>query len=261
MTTTGPRAAAAAFAGTAVSLVLGVYLPAAGPRLGDAASLAVYVAASLGVVALALVVTHRIEARGVPAELGMDRSAALGLGWAFALTAPMLVGFLLLRRGVFFEAGGFDGVRARPWAVLASWAGAGLVEETLFRGYLFRQLVLRAAWPAPRAMLVCGAVFGLLHVPAAWGRPPADVVGAAVVTGVGGAGLCWFLKEWSWNLWFVVGWHAFVNLWWTLGQGGTAVGGPAANALRLGVVVLTVAVTVRRGRTADPRRSPAAPPG
>lgn len=243
------RVVAATFAGLAAALVLGVYLPSFIPGLGDAASLAVYVGASLGVVAFALVKTHRIPLRAVPAELGMDRSAVVGLSWAFVVTLPMVLGFLLARQGVFFEEGALDVVTRRPWAVLAAWAGAGLVEETLFRGYFFRQLVLRAGWPTHRGILVCGAIFGLLHVPAAWGRPPGEIVGAALVTAVGGAGFCWFLKEWRWNLWFVIGWHAFVNLWWTLGQGGdSAVGGSLSNVLRLGVVALTVVLTVNRHR-------------
>ncbi len=243
------RSALAAFAGLAGALALGVYLPAFWPGLGDAASFALYVFVSLGAVSLALVLTHGIPWRAIPAELGLDRSAAVGLAWAFALTSPMLMGFLILRRGVFFEEGGLHDLGERPWAVLQAWAGAGLVEETLFRGYFFRQLVLRAGWSPTRGILVCGAIFGLLHVPAAWGKAPGEIAGVALVTAVGGAAFCWLLKEWGWNLWFVIGWHAFVNLWWTLGQGGSsAVGGPLANGLRLGIVALTIATTVNRER-------------
>jgi len=246
---TGRRAAVAAFGGLSVALALGVYLPAFLPGLSDAVSLALYVFVSLAVISSALVMTHGIPLRAVPTELGLNRSAPGGLFWAFAITVPMLLGFVLLRRGVFFEEGALDVVRRRPWAVLEGWAGAGLVEETLFRGYFFRQLVLRAGWSSQRGIVVCGLVFGLLHIPATWGQPPAEIAGAALITAAGGAGFCWFLKEWNWNLWFVIGWHAFVNLWWTLGQGGdSAVGNALANSLRLAVVALTLAVTMNRHR-------------
>lgn len=243
------RASVAAFLGLAGALAVGVYSPLVLPELGDVGELALYLAGSLGVVALALVVTHRMPVHAVPAELGMDRGVLQGLAWALVLTVPMLLGFLVLRRGVFFEPGGMDDLTERPWAVLQSWAGAGLVEETLFRGYFFRQLVRRGGWPAGRAMLLCGLVFGLLHVPGAWGEPAGEIVGAVAVTAIGGAAFCWMLLRWDWNLWFVIGWHAFVNLWWTLGQGGdTAAGDGLSNALRLGVVALTVVATIRHGR-------------
>lgn len=230
------------------ALVLGVYGSDLVPGLSDGASFLHYLVVSLGMVALALVVTHRIPLRAVPAELGMDRSVVVGLGWSLLLTLPMLIGFVLMGRVAVFEPGGIDVVRERPWAVLQSWAGAGLIEETLTRGYLFRQLVVRARWPRGRAILVGGLVFGLLHVPAAWGGSPADIAGAVVITAIGGAGFCWLLAEWDWNLWFVVGWHTFVNLWWMLGQAGDTVGGPAGGVLRIVIVVLTVVVTVNRHR-------------
>ncbi len=247
------RAIPAAFLGLTLAVGVGLFLPRAlFPGMSDAARLAVYLVVPLGIVAGALRLTHGLALRDLPGEVGLDRSALGGIAWAFLLTSPILLGFLLLREGVFFEEDGLVVMRERPLAVLRGWAGAGLVEETIFRGYFFAQLVRRGGWPVGRAILVTGVLFGLLHVPAAWGKPTAEVIGAAVVTGAGGAGLCWFFARWNWNLGFVIGWHAFVNLFWTLGQAGDAVGSSSAGALRLGVIVLTVVVTLRRFPVPEP---------
>lgn len=243
------RATVAAFSGLAAALALGVYANAWLPEeIPDSGWVAVYLAGSLAPVIVALMVANRIPLRKVLAELGLDRPARVGLGWALLLTAPMVIGFAVMGRGVFGDADGWGEVTRRPWLFLKSWAGAGLVEEVLFRGFLYRQLVVRGGWGSGRAMVLCGVIFGALHLPSVWGEPPGQMAGTVAVTAIGGAAFCWLLKEWRWNLWFLVGWHALVNLWWTLGQAGGAVGEGSANLLRIAIIVLTFALTAQRDR-------------
>ena len=239
---------AATFGALAGALLLGLYARRWLPAMPDGLAFALYLGGGLLPIALALRVVHRLPWRELPRELGFDRSPWTGLGAALLLTAPMVLGFALLEPGLRLEPTELAVVRQRPFAFVEAWAGAGLVEETLFRGFLFRQLVRRANWSDGRAMAACGLLFGLLHIPANRGAPAGELAAAAAITAVGGAAFCWFLREWDWTLWFVIGWHAFVNLWWMAGDGGGTTGHPRANALRLLVVALTVGVTMNRRR-------------
>ncbi|MBM4015477.1 MAG: CPBP family intramembrane metalloprotease [Planctomycetes bacterium] len=132
----------------------------------------------LAPVALALRAVHRLPWRDVPRELGFDRSPVVGLGAALVLTLPMALGFALLEPGLRLDEASLAEVRRRPWAFLQGWAGAGLVEEALFRGFLFRQLVLRARWPDGRALALVGVLFGLLHIPSNLGAPAGELAAA-----------------------------------------------------------------------------------
>lgn len=243
------RSTISAFVGLVAALVLGVYSNGWLPEdASDPWLVTVFFAGSIAPLVVALMLANRISLRAVFAELGLDRPVHVGLGWALLLTGPMLVGFAVLGHGVFGDSVGWDEVTRRPWLFAKSWAGAGLVEETIFRGYFYRQLVLRGGWRSDRAMVLCGVIFGALHVPPVWGQSLGQIAGVFAITGVGGAAFCWLLKEWGWNLWFLIGWHAFVNLWWTLGQAGGAVGEGSANLLRIGIIILTFVLTSRRDR-------------
>ena len=242
------RATVYAHLGLAVGMAAGVHGPAF-LEVSDGWKLLLRLVGTFAALGGVLFLAHGLGARATLAELGFDRSALRGLGSALILTSPMVIGMLVAGRGVFSGSGGMAALMESPWRFLGSWAGAGLIEEALFRGFYFRQLVLRGGWSVARAMLVCGVIFGLLHVPPVWGDGPGKIIGVVAITGIGGAAFSWLLTQWNWNLWFLVGWHALVNLYWTLGQAGNdAVGDGLSNVLRIAVIVVTFWVTANRQR-------------
>jgi membrane protease YdiL (CAAX protease family) len=159
------------------SLVAAVMLRAAFPELperevfdGLPGLLAGGVASSLALVVTVLVVTRPVDLaqlRLVPGRESADQLAAMILG-TLALgqvldSATMLAGLgnrgamAVIRRALEGAAG------AELFAaVVVIGVLAGSAEEVFFRGYM--QTRLRARWPAPAAVVVTSAGFGLLHL-------------------------------------------------------------------------------------------------
>ena len=185
---------------------------------------------------------HRIRPREALREVGLACAPGRALALAFLAAAPMFLAFAL-----------FSGVNP-CMELLYLWMTAvvsPISEEVLFRGYLFRQLYERARWPLWAAVL-------MNVVPFAWGhlnqadRAGMDLGGFAMVfliTGAGAALFAWLFVRWNYNLWFVIGLHGLMNLWWyVFAVDDTAVGDTVANVARLLTAGAAVLLTLNGDR-------------
>jgi membrane protease YdiL (CAAX protease family) len=136
----------------------------------------------------------RLRRQGGLASVGLSMDAAwlrqLLAGIAFGGVEMLaLVALILLAGGVQFE---LDPARGLAALGLGAWsfAWAALIEELLFRGFVFQRLVDGIG--APLAVAVMAALFALAH----WGNPGMEggtLVAASIDTALGAAmlGLAW----------------------------------------------------------------------
>ncbi|QDW66628.1 CPBP family intramembrane glutamic endopeptidase [Luteimonas granuli] len=163
---------------------------------------------------------------------GPGRQRPGGLGWRLDALPPALAATLLLwlaMQASTILAACLEGVPptwqagwARggmlPGALLAQLLGTALVEETVFRAWLWPQLALQAAsrvpvrWAWMLALLLSQALFALLHVPArlAAGAAPAELAGMVLALFATGLVLALMYAA-TRSLFFVVGVHALGN--------------------------------------------------
>lgn len=135
-----------------------------------------------------------------------------GLGWG---ALGLLAGFLMFSAvyAVFAALGllqwhGWD-PRAALGPVLLMSVVAGIGEELIFRGVLFR--VVEDTVGTLGAMAVSAAFFGLAHA----GNPNATLMSSAAIALEAGVMLA-LAYAWTRNLWFVMGLHAA----WNFTEGG-----------------------------------------
>ena len=202
-----------------------------------------------------LLLVYRGGLRAALRELGLSpapRDIGRGLLFAVIATAPALVTFAAtfsLTRGLTI------------WDLWMTAVVSPVAEEALFRGYVFRQLYARARWPAWAAVLVQVVPFALGHLDQAEraGGGPAIEVGVLLVTGAGAAVFAWLFVRTGYDLWFVIGLHALLNLYWhVFAVSDTAIGGWIANVARLVVLGLAIWLSRRLARDSVPE-APASP--
>lgn len=191
---------------------------------------------------IGLYIVWRTSPTDLFGEWGLNRSATTGLVVGLLVTLPMWGPLLLLGRLAQPES----------WTLLLFLAGVWpMGEEILFRGYAFKQLHHRAGWSLWSAALTTGVVFGLVHLGNATvrGLPLGEQIGVVGITGGGGILFAWIFARWRYNLWVPFFIHALMNLWWNVFDvSENALGGLAANLMRLGCVALAVVLTLRRPR-------------
>lgn len=166
------------------------------------------------------VVVLLLEQRRRPVELAPSRwpglFAGLGLG-----AATCLVVFAILWAGGWRTISGTNPNAPLLQPILMMGVVAGISEEIVFRGILFR--LVEAGLGTWGATLVSGAVFGLVHIT----NPQATWWGAVAIALEAGVmfGLLYALTR---SLWVVIGVHAA----WNVVQGpvlGSAVSGATNN--------------------------------
>lgn len=189
--------------------------------------------ATHGWLSVTLIASAGIGAVQLAIVFGPGRQAPRDVGWRRRTFAPALVGTLalwaLMHAGTlaWSFAQGTSLEQAPAWArgaglalgpLLAQLFGTALVEETVFRGYLFPQFVLRlralvsarAAWIA--GLLASQALFALLHVPVLLYRGLDGGAIAGTLLMLLCVGLVFALVyAATGNLWLVVGAHALGN--------------------------------------------------
>ncbi|MCR5873053.1 CPBP family glutamic-type intramembrane protease [Phenylobacterium sp. J426] len=102
-------------------------------------------------------------------------------------------------------------------------------------------------------------MFGLVH--AGQGSDPASIAGVVAITGLGGLLFGWLFVRWDFNLWPPILLHVGMNsLWIVFALGENALGGWLGNALRLGIVVGAVLLTLRMTPAGAPAPSASASP-
>ena len=200
----------------------------------------------------ALAVVYRRPSR-YPDELGLApgvRRSFTGVAFVLACSLPMVI--------VPFASGG--GLRSSiPFEpILGGVLIAPLIEELLYRGYLFGQLHRRAKLGFWVEALLSAGVFALIHLDNPEVRAM-SVGGKAAHLGIiaaGGIGYAWLFQAWKFNLWVPIGIHLFMNLWWhVLDMGETPVSGTLTIVARVAVVAIAITWTVlmMRGRVKDLR--------
>lgn len=173
--------------------------------------------------------------RGALELLGLARGAARGLAVAAALTAPLAIGYAL---AFPLAAHASPALEFGRTAVLP-----GIAEEVLYRGLLFGVLYRVAGWRFLPAALLGAVLFGGAHL--YQGRDWQEAAFVFGLTAVGGLWFAWLYVEWRFNLWLPIGLHVLMNAYWTAFDVSDNANGPWwTTALRLGVIALSIVVTV-----------------
>ena len=187
---------------------------------------------------LAVAVTHSLGFKRAARELGLTKPIGRGLTFAAIATLPMLIAFALTSdvnpNMTFLTVG--------VLCFIAPFA-----EEVLFRGFLFRQLYMRARLGFWVSALLPSIVFAAKHLYQS--DDLMELVGIVAITGTGGIGFCWFFMKWRYNIWAIFGLHSLMNLWWEVfAVDDTALGGWLANGARLATVVIAVLLTIYKDK-------------
>ena len=185
-----------------------------------------------------LAVSRVARSLGPMAAAGLSALAACALGWATyaayvrwverrplaefgragslkELAAGLLLGAALFATtiGVLAALGLYRIQGARAWSVLvaplAVSVGAGVMEEILFRGVIFR--IVESSLGTALALLISAALFGLVHLV----NPGATVLGAVAIifeAGIMLAGAYLLTRR----LWLPIG----IHVGWNFTQGG-----------------------------------------
>lgn len=220
------------------------------PAADAVAKVVVWVA---GPVLFLMAVTGLSAARTLR-ELGLGSGAAAGYAFGLLATVPMMVALPLAAR-----------LSAPELDTLADTVLLGpFAEEVLFRGFLLAFLVRRAGWPLWMALAATSFAFGVAHVSdgelylaLGYGHVPAllRVIAQVLLGSIGGLLFGWVYYRWG-SLWYAIGLHATVNLWWELSSGHAAstISAPdvSVSAAHIASFALAVAITVWWDR----RRSP-----
>ncbi|MHC1707067.1 MAG: lysostaphin resistance A-like protein [Bacteroidales bacterium] len=186
-----------------------------------------------------------------------------------ALITGLLFGFKNLAENIGIRRGFFQGLIFSAIAVLPMFLSsaiignihedlvvldlthktlfAGLMEEYLFRGFLFGLLFRKLQWGFIPASLLGAIIFGLGHI--YQGSTFPETMGIFMITALGAAWFAWLYIEWNNNLWVPVFLHIFMNLSWTLFDvSDTALGGLYTNVFRAMTIALTIFLTIKYQR-------------
>ncbi len=179
---------------------------------------------------------YHLNITGVISELGLKQGLSRGLVFGFAATLPMTVSSAIL-----FKVS--DHVFA--FSTLVFVLIGPIMEEILFRGYLFGQLFRREGWGFIPASLIASVFFGMGHLYQS--NDLSAAAGTFLVTFVGSAWFAWLYIEHNSNLWVPMWLHVFMNLSWTIFQTNTpgAVGSNTTNLFRIVTIIITIVYTIR----------------
>ena len=166
---------------------------------------------------------HR-RAAGFLRWIGLYRAGRFPVQWIFAISAGFLavtaLPYLWLYHTGNLTYSGFpvDAYQAYGWSPLTIgtilvWAvvQTSLAEEIFFRGFLAKRLAHAfGRWPG---CAVQGLLFGLIHLPAVWGRGLLPAVIVVGLTGSIGFALAWLSQAKAEGS-ILYGWmiHAAVNI-------------------------------------------------
>lgn len=121
---------------------------------------------------------------------------------------------------------------------------AGLMEEYLFRGFLFGILFRKLGWGFIPASILGALIFGLGHI--YQGSTFLETTGVFFITSIGGIWFAWLYIEWNNNLWVPIFLHILMNLSWGLFEvSNNALGGFYTNLFRIITITLTIIITIK----------------
>ncbi len=169
-------------------------------------------------------------------ELGLKEGFSKGFLFGLIVTLPMTVSSVILFKlsnNIF----SYD-------TLIAVFIGP-IMEEILFRGYLFGQLFKKERWGFIPASIIASIFFGLGHLYQTHNLSSA--AGTFLITFMGSAWFAWLYIEHNGNLWFPIWLHILMNLSWTIFQTNVpgAIGTNITNLFRLITIIITVVYTIR----------------
>ena len=171
--------------------------------------------------------------RGILGKLGLTGSFIKGFGLALICVLPMI-----LSAAIMGELSLED-----PLNILKKTVLAGLMEELLFRAFLFGLLFRFLGWGFIPAAVLSAVIFGLGHI--YQGNSSGTVLAVFAITAIGSAWFAWLYIEWQNNLWVPIFFHMLMNASWLLFQvSETAVGGLYSNIFRAVTIALSVLITI-----------------
>lgn len=167
-------------------------------------------------------------------EFGLESKKLSSLLLPLIATLPMLLGY------------GFSA----DWQPNMTWSGflhgcllAAVMEELVYRGFLFGQLFRRGGWGFIPAGLIAALIFGSAHL--YQGNDPTSLVGIFMVTAIGSLWFSWLYVEWNYNLWVPIGFHFLMNFYWgVFDMSNNALGGLEANLYRGLTIALSIILTI-----------------
>ncbi|MBE0637017.1 MAG: CPBP family intramembrane metalloprotease [Bacteroidales bacterium] len=139
--------------------------------------------------------------RNLPAVLGLNRNPMKGLafaaitGWAMLMSLGIIAGFKMKTEWM-------DHLRILPFG----W----LMEEYLFRGFLFGILFRKVGWGFIPAGILGAIFFGMIHT--YQGSTITQQLIIFLVTTLVALWLSWLYIEWNTNLWVPIFMHILMNL-------------------------------------------------
>lgn len=177
-------------------------------------------------------------ARHVRSALGLDRSFLKGIAFGIGVTAIMAV-ILFTTSPLTTDTLVRDVVRV---ALMP-----GIREEFWYRAFLFGFLFRFAGWGFFPAALLGALIFGSAHLYQS--GDPLEAGAIFAITALGGLWFAWLFSEWDFNIWVPASVHVLMNAWWEIfAISDTALGTGAANAARLAVIALSIAITLAHAR-------------
>ena len=172
-------------------------------------------------------------------KLGLNRPILKGLGFAFVVTLPLPLAYVLTTP--FQEAG----TMIPDFFQYAVFPGIG--EELLFRCFLFGLLFRFARWGFWPAALLGGIIFGMGHL--YQGTTLAELSGVFLITFIGGLWWAWLYVEWNYNAWVPIGFHVFMNGWFQIFVVSDSALLPIAGEVaRASVVLISIGLTLAMAR-------------
>jgi hypothetical protein len=169
------------------------------------------------------------------AELGLKEGFLKGFLFGFISTLPMTVSSLILFK--------FSNNIFTYDTLIATFIGP-IMEEILFRGYLFGELFKKEKWGFIPASIIASVFFGIGHLYQTHNLSGA--LGTFLITLIGSAWFAWLYIEHN-NLWVPIWLHILMNLSWTVFQTNVpgAIGTNTTNLFRLATIIITVVYTIR----------------
>jgi membrane protease YdiL (CAAX protease family) len=184
-----------------------------------------------------LLVVYLFGSKSAVEVLGLKKGFLTGITFSLITVLPMLLSAAIL--------GKID-TSLEPIALLQKTLLAGVMEEYLFRGFLFGVLFLKFGWGFIPASVLGAFIFGLGHI--YQGNNLSESVGVFMITSLGALWFAWLYIEWD-NLWVPIFLHILMNLSWTLFDiSDNAIGAPLVNLFRIITIALTVVITIRNSK-------------
>lgn len=168
-------------------------------------------------------------------HFGLNKGILTGFIFALITVLPMLISSAII---------GKINAELNITGLLQKTVFAGLMEEFLFRAYLFGLLFRKLKWGFVPASIIGALIFASGHIYQGSSLP--EVMGVFFVTFIGAIWFAWLYIEWNYNLWIAVFLHILMNLSWTLFDvSSNASGNLYTNIFRIITIALTIIITIK----------------